>query len=357
VVKSDAYGHGMRSCVREFVSAGADWLIVNSAREAVELRSAITETPIYVCGYVPPDRSHLVVASDSRVVVYDLECAQALSASAIQSGKRTLVHIKLETGMHRQGLELPDAIALVEKISSLPGLVLEGLTTHYADSDNADDHDFADGQLQLLNQAVKALKDRDIVVPMVHSANSAATILWPESHGDLVRVGISAYGMWPSPGVRAESVSRFERDGKWEPSLTPALTWKARIAQVKEVAPGGEVGYGRTHRTEGQIKLAVIPIGYYEGYDRRLSNVAHVLVNGCRAPVRGRVCMNMITVEVTDISGVKAGTVATLLGRDGDEEVSADQIASWIGTINYEVTTRIHSGQPRIMVEGGEKPE
>jgi alanine racemase len=349
VVKSDAYGHGMISCARAFVSAGADWLIVNSVTEAVALRTVISETPIYICGHVHPDQAHQVVASDSRVVLYDWDFAQALASSATAAGKLARVHIKLETGMHRQGVEMRDAIELAERIAQLKGVTLEGLTTHFADSDNTEDHSYAERQMELLNCGVAALKGRGIRIPIVHSANSAAAILWPETHGDLVRVGISAYGLWPSAEVRKTASRRSNKNAPWE--LRPVLNWKARIAQVKEVPKGEHVGYGRTHRTDGPIKVAVIPVGYFEGYDRNLSNLAHVLVNGRRAPVRGRVCMNMITVEVTDIPGVEAGTVATLLGRDGDEEVSADLIAEWAGTINYEITTRIHPGQPRVVVQ------
>ncbi|HCR17378.1 MAG TPA: alanine racemase [Candidatus Latescibacteria bacterium] len=353
VVKSDAYGHGMIPCARAFLSAGADWLIVNSVTEAVALREEFKTVPIYICGHVSPEQAPLVISSDSRVVLYDWDFAQALAKSATKVGKPARVHIKLETGMHRQGVEIPDAIDLAERIVELEGVSLEGLATHFADSDNTEDHSYSEQQTELLNRGVSELSARGIRIPVVHSANSAATILWSETHGHLVRVGISAYGLWPAAGVRQESAHRFESDGTWEPGLKPVLGWKARIAQVKEVAARRTLGYGRTHQADGAIKLAVIPIGYFEGYDRRLSNKAHVLVNGQRAPVRGRVCMNMITVEVTDIPCVEAGTVATLLGRDGDEEVSADQIASWIGTINYEVTTRIHPGQPRVVIDRG----
>jgi alanine racemase len=178
-------------------------------------------------------------------------------------------------------------------------------------------------------------------------SNSAAVILWPETHFELVRIGISTYGMWPSK----ETLVSAERLGRDKPSLVPALTWKTRVAQVKRIPAGEWVGYGRTWRATRETRLAVLPVGYYDGYDRKLSNLAHVLVHGAEAPVRGRVCMNMIMVDVTDIPGVETGTDVVLLGRDRDEVVTAEQLASWCGTINYEVTTRILERIPRTIVD------
>ena len=343
VVKSNAYGHGMLICAREFLAAGADWLVVNSVGEASRLREAGIAAPLYICTTVPPGLAGLVAQTRARVVLCDGQTARALAQAGRQSGEEVRVHLKVETGMHRQGVSLAEALELAQKVQKLEGICLEGLTTHYADSDDTVDHGFARGQLQLLEEAHQAFQEKGIPVPLVHSANSAATLLWPETHGGLVRAGLSAYGLWPSREARATAQDRGE------PELRPALTWRARIVQVKEVPAGGFVGYGRTFRAAWPMRVAILPVGYYEGYDRRLSNVAYVLVQGVRAPVRGRVCMNMTMVEVTHIPGVEAGAVATLLGRDGDEEVSADQWAAWMGGINYEVVTRINPEQPRLV--------
>ena len=351
VVKSDAYGHGLVECSRVFVENGVDWLIVNTVTEAEILRRAGLTAPIYICGPVPAARARDVVAAAADVVVHDAEPVRALDAAASAMGRSARIHIKVETGTHRQGLPAREALALGRLAKSLANTTLVGLTTHYADIEDTTDHGFALAQLERFRDARKAFADAGIDVPMVHSANSAATILWPETHGTLVRVGISAYGLWPSTETYATVLQNHVTTGAgFLPELVPALAWRARIAQVKHVPEGGFVGYGRTFRATHPMRLAVLPLGYYEGYDRRLSNMGHVLVGGVRAPVRGRVCMNMTMVDVTHIPAADVGAVATLLGSDGDERVSAEQLAGWMGTINYEVVSRIHPEQPRHMV-------
>lgn len=353
VVKSDAFGHGLLPCAKEFVAAGADWLIVNFAYEAIALRQAGIHTPIYICGNVSAAQARLVAEAQARVVLYDSEVAYALAKAGRETGQEVPVHLKIETGTHRQGIQLAEAIELARLLSQLEGVVLEGLTTHYADIEDTTDHRFAHKQLALLQEAREAFRQAGFDVPMVHSANSAATILWPETHGSMVRVGIAAYGLWPSTETYATVLQTYAARGQgFIPNLQPVLSWRARVVQVKDVPAGAYVGYGRTFRAAYPMRIAVLPVGYYEGYDRRLSNLSHVLLNGKRAPVRGRVCMNMTMVDVTHIPGVSVGSVATLLGADGDERVSAEQLAGWMGTINYEVVSRIHPSQPRFVVQG-----
>jgi len=181
-----------------------------------------------------------------------------------------------------------------------------------------------------------------------HFSNTAAALLWPESWYELIRLGIGAYGMWPSSETLVTAALEGRRDAV---SLRPALTWKTRIAQVRTAAAGAYVGYGRTYRCTHESRLAVLPVGYYDGYDRRLSNVAYVLIGGRRAPVRGRVCMNMTIVDVTHVPEAALGDEVVLLGAQGEERLSAEQVAGWIGTINYEVTTRINEALPRLGVQ------
>lgn len=347
VVKADAYGHGLAPACAAFVEAGVDWLIVNFAHEAAAVRAVLArDVPLYVCGTVFPHDAPTLVEARARVVLYDPLVAAALSAASTARGVVTPVHLKIETGTNRQGLHVGDALALAMQVRALGGLTLEGLTTHFADIEDSTDHRFAHGQLAVLHEAKRALAAAGFAVPMVHSANSAATILDEGTRGDLVRVGIAAYGLWPSK----ETLAAFsERHGRAPPTLVPALSWRARLAQVKDVPAGAYVGYGRTFRTTRASRIAVVPVGYHEGYDRRLSNVGHVLVRGQRAPVRGRVCMNMLMVDVTDVPGAAAGDVATLLGVDGDERVSAEQLASWMGTIHYEVVSRINGCQQALL--------
>ena len=350
VVKSDAYGHGLLPCAREFLAAGADWLVLNSAAEVQALRSAGIASPLYICGPVFPSQAGLVAQAQARVVLYDRALALALDRAGQTQGQPVRVHLKIETGTSRQGLSLDQALELALFVKGLPGLELEGLTTHYADIEDTTDHRYAQQQQDLLQEATAAFAAQGLTVGMVHAANSAATLLWPQTHASLVRVGIAAYGLWPSRETYAVALQRcVDQAASWVPQLQPVLSWRARLVQVKEVPAGAYIGYGRTFRTTHPTRIGVLPVGYYEGYDRRLSNVAHVLVRGVRAPVRGRVCMNMLMVDLTHIPQAQAGEVATLLGWDGEEEISAETMAGWMGTINYEVIARIHPGQPRLL--------
>jgi len=353
VVKSNAYGHGLIDSASVLQAAGADWLIVNSVREAQSLRQAAIDGPVYLCGPMSVAQAPLVAASQTRVVLYDREVLEALAQAGRETGWTVPVHLKLETGTHRQGLELPALLDLARQAHALEGITVEGLTTHYADIEDTTDHAFAMRQSEQLAEAHRALRQNGIHISIVHSANSAATILWPDTHADLVRVGIAAYGLWPSCETYAAALQRAADlgDGYRLPILSPALSWRTRVMQVKNVSAGAYVSYGRTFRTTYPMRLAVLPVGYYEGYRRALSNASHVLIHGVRAPVRGRVCMNMTMVDVTHIPDVDIGDVATLLGADGDERISAEQLAEWMGTINYEMVSTIHPDQPRLMIE------
>jgi alanine racemase len=357
VVKSEAFGHGLIPTSQAFLDAGADWLIVNFAYEAVRLRQAGITAPIYICGNVSAAQADLIVQTRSRIILYDMDVAKAIAQAGQAAGYSVPVHLKIETGTHRQGLEVDEAIALANLIESLDGIHLEGIATHYADIEDTTDHRFALNQLALLCQAKQQFEASHINVPMLHSANSAATILWQQTHGDFVRVGLAAYGLWPSKETYAKVLqtaagigSEDTSNQSFVPNLQPALSWRARIVQVKDVPSGGYVGYGRTFRATYPMKVAILPLGYHEGYDRRLSNLGYVLINGVRSPIRGRICMNMTMVDVTHIPDVAVGTVATLLGTDGEEQITAEQLAGWMGTINYEVISRIATSQPRFLV-------
>jgi alanine racemase len=345
-VKANAYGHGLVIAAAAFVEAGADALCVNDAWEAGLLRDAGLDSPIHILGRVLPEQAGEVVELDASVVAYDLELARALHAAATLRRRRVSVHLKVETGTNRQGLGLRGALELARAIRDLPGVELLGLAMHFSDIEDTTDHAFAEQQIAQFRGIAEALRAEGFALPVLNIANTAATILWPQTHLDLVRIGIGAFGMWPSKETFV-SAAMIHRERL---ALRPALTWKTMVAQVKELAAGEFVGYGRTFRTTHPTRLAVLPVGYYDGYDRRLSNAAHVLLHGQRAPVRGRVCMNMTLADVTDIPEVRPGDEVVLLGTDGDEAVSAEQMAAWIGTINYEVTTRIAESVPRLAV-------
>lgn len=348
VVKSNAYGHGMRLAARVFVDAGAEWLVVDSLHEAAALRDAGIEHPLHIVGHVPPEDAAVCVALGCRPVVYEPAQVDALAQAARAAEVPTPVplQLKLETGTYRQGLELADAMQLASHIENTDGVMLEGVSSHFANVEDTIHHDVARRQLDRFDEMVGALRSAGHAVQVRTMANSAATILWPHAHLEVVRPGIAVYGMWPS----RETYLSAMLVGRHEIELRPALTWCTKIVQLKDVPPGADVGYGCTFRTTTQSRIAVLPVGYYDGYDRSLSNLSHVLVRGHRAPVRGRVCMNMTMVDVTHVPDVALGDEVVLLGRQGDEEVSAETIGDWAGTINYEVTTRIIEAIPRIAV-------
>ena len=344
-VKANAYGHGIVLAARTFADAGADWLCVHGIDEARVLRDAGLTLPIYVVGPVLLHELAEASALDLRIVVYNEETVDRLASL----GCPLRLHLKLETGNHRQGLEIEHALALADKIAATPGLELEGAASHFANIEDTTDHRYARHQLARFEEAIDALRQAGHRVPIRHLSNSAAAILWPEQTFEMVRVGIGAYGLWPSTETQVAAALA----GRGSTQLRPALTWKTRVAQVKDVPEGKFVGYGCTYMTTHPTRLAILPVGYFEGYDRRLSNLAHVLIRGRRAPVRGRVCMNIIMVDVTDIPDVALEDEVVLLGRQGEENVSAEQVGAWAGTINYEVVSRIGGHLPRIATAGG----
>lgn len=338
-VKANAYGHGLIETSKIFLQAGADWLGVNALYEAQELKDAGIKSPIYILGYVPLDS--LEEAMDFRLVVYDKETVDRLG----KIGKPVKVHLKVETGNNRQGILLNDLLDFAKNIQRHKNIELEGMATHFANIEDTTDHSYAELQLERFQKAIKILEDAGIQIPIKHCANSAATILFPKTHFQMVRTGIANYGMWPSNETYV-SYMQQRRDGF---ELKPALTWKTRVAQIKKIPAGEYIGYGCTYKTTRGTRLAILPVGYYDGYDRGL-NGAHVLIRGRRAPVRGRVCMNITMVDVSDIPEARLEDEAVLIGCDGGEFISAEQFAAWAGTINYEITTRINERIPRIII-------
>ena len=347
VVKANAYGHGTVLAAKAFVEGGANWLCVHDIREAMVLRDGGVDVPVYVLGYVAPDAMEEVIRTRAHILVYDPDTVEAAAAAGREAGKEVPLHIKVETGNNRQGVLPAEALELAKKITATDGVRLEGASTHFADIEDTTDHSYAKEQLQNFNDFLASVTDAGMTIPVRHASNSASAILWPQTHKDMVRVGIASYGMWPSK----ETYITALMDNRHEVSLQPALTWKTRIGQVKSVPAGSYVGYGCSYRTTHDTRLGILCVGYFDGYDRRLSNQAYVLVNGHRAPVRGRVCMNIVIIDVTHVPDVEVGQEVILLGTDGDSHLSAEQLAEWIGTINYEIPTRIRPGISRIAVD------
>ncbi|MCP4713865.1 MAG: alanine racemase [Deltaproteobacteria bacterium] len=345
-VKSNAYGHGLVKSARVFLECGADWLSVNALYEARQLRRAGISAPICILGYVPCASIAEALALDCRLVVYNYETINAIAKATQESGCPARLHIKVETGTNRQGIPPEELVDFAKYIKRFESMYLEGLSTHFADIEDTTDHSYAALQIQRFENAIGLLETQGIDIPIKHCANSAAAILFPQTHFQLIRPGIACYGMWPSKETYVSYV--VERKNGF--TLKSAFTWKACIAQIKNVVAGEYIGYGCSFKTSHATRLAIIPIGYYDGYDRGISN-GYVLIRGQRAALRGRICMNIIMVDITDIPRVSVEDEVVLIGRSGDEIISTDDFARWSGTINYEVTTRINDRIPRMLVD------
>jgi len=346
VVKANAYGHGLLEVAGIAVAAGVDWLGVNSVEEGTALRRAGIEAPVLVLGYAPFDSLEEAVAGDLRLTVYNRETIVRLAVLAVRLHRTVRLHIKVETGTWRQGVDPKDLAAFVRDIRSRPGLAVEGLSSHFANIEDTTKHDYPRRQLAVYRSAIRDLEAGGPRIPLRHMSCTASTILFPEPGFNLARVGIGLYGLWPSK----ETYLSCLLDRKEPLSLEPVLSWKAGIAQIKKVPAGADIGYGCTYRTTRPTRLAVVPVGYYDGYDRGLSNAAHVLVRGRRAPVRGRVAMDFFMADVTDVPGAGLEDQVTLLGADGRERITAEDLAALAGTISYEILARINPLVLRIVV-------
>ena len=347
VVKANAYGHGMLETAARVSTNGADWLCVNNLDEALALRSSGQTGKILVMGYAPLAALEEVVRHDLRPVVYNLETVERLDALGCAADARVPLHLKIETGTHRQGILESDVPRFAERIREARGLRLEGLSTHFANIEDTTNHAYAEHQFEIFDRVTQAFSDAGCAAEMRHSACSAAALLFDRTHLDLVRLGIALYGLWPSKETYLSCIER----GRDVIDLRPALSWKTRIAQIKEVEEAALVGYGCSWKATRPSRIAVLPVGYAEGYDRGLSGVAHVLVRGRHAPIRGRVCMNICLADVTDIPEARLEDEVVLLGKQGAETISAEQLATWAGTISYEIVARIHPGLPRIFID------
>jgi alanine racemase len=335
VVKADAYGHGLEKVARTAIANGADALAVARPDEAISLRGKGISSPVLVLGYTAPDLVDKMIALDLTQTVFSKEVAQAYSIAAERTGKKLNIHIKVDTGMGRLGF-LPGYLSEVESVARLRHLNLEGIFTHFAKADYAEKNN-AKKQLEIFLDLIKDLGSKGIEIPIKHAANSAALIDMPESHLDMVRPGISIYGLYPSKEVNKNHVS-----------LQPAMALKSKIVQIKKVPAGFRVSYGGTYTTEKPTVIATVPAGYADGYNRLLSSCGTMLVCGQRAPVVGRVCMDLTMLDVGHIDDACQGSEVVLLGKQGSNEITADEIAETTETINYEVVSTITGRVSRI---------
>ncbi|MBK9095497.1 MAG: alanine racemase [Anaerolineae bacterium] len=347
VLKADGYGHGAVRVARTVLNNGARLLAVACLAEAITLRRAGIAAPILILGYTPPWQARDVVLNRVTPTVFDLDFAQALqrAVSALDAGQpgRSLrtaagfaLHVKVDTGMARLGLE-PDAVMpFIQALHELPDLFVEGIFTHFATADSAD-QTYLRWQLGRFQAVLEQLTAQGLRPPCVHAANSAATLTLPASHFDLVRTGIALYGLQPGP------------ETPLPPGMRPALRWKSTVAQVKRLPAGAFVSYGAAYRTECEQTIAVAPVGYADGFRRTPLTWPPVLVRGQRAPIVGRVTMDQTMLDVTHIPGVRAGDEVVLIGRQGAQEVTVDDVAAALGTINYEVVSEILARVPRVV--------
>ncbi len=343
VVKANAYGHGLAE-VAGVISDKVDWFGVDSLSEALKLREIGLKKPILVLGYTELKDLKEAVKNNISLTVYNKETIEKLGKIPIHNPNlNPKIHIKIETGTARQGVPENEILDFIKFIKKYPSIEIQGISTHYANIEDTTDSGFAKSQLEIFSRVVEILK-KEGVTPLRHTACSAATILFPETRFEMVRLGISMYGLWSSKETKAVAKNK-----NLELDLKPVLTWKTIIAQIKNLPTGTPVGYGLSERTSRDSKIAILPIGYFDGYDRKLGSVGNVLIRGKRCKVLGRVCMNMIIVDVTDVEKINLEDEIVLLGRQNKEEISADELAQKIGTINYEVVTRINPLIPRII--------
>jgi alanine racemase len=318
------------------LAAGATWLGVAIPEEAVALREAGIRSRILVLGPIAPEQAELVVEHGLDQCVSDPAQAEALDRAARARGREISIHLKVDTGMNRVGLPPREVRPAIGHLAGLSAIRLAGLMTHFADADGPDP-EFTREQMARFEEATRSLRDAGIAVPLRHAANSAALLLHPEARLDLVRPGIMLYGYHPRGARRPK-----------DPTLHPALRLRTAITQVKYVPAGGSISYGRTFVAPHDMRIATIPIGYADGLARPLSNRGQVLIAASRVPIVGRVCMDMTMVDVTSLPDVRLGDEAVLIGRQGDDEITADEVADLTGTISYEVLCRIGPRVPRL---------
>lgn len=342
VVKADAYGHGFLEVTRTLLENGADRLAVAVLQEGKQLRSRGVTVPILILGASGNDSIEDLINFDITPSVFTYEFAKALSYEAERKEKVTKIHIKIDTGMSRIGYlagddneEIADEII---KISRLPYIEIEGIFSHFAASDEYD-ASYTHLQFDRFMDVCQRLEIKGLNIPIKHICNSAGIMMYPEMHLDMVRPGVILYGMYPSDEV---DKSRLD--------LIPAMTLKSTITHVKEVEAGRGVSYGREYITKGVTKIATVPIGYADGYLRRLAKEGKMLVNGVKVPIIGRICMDQCMIDVTNVNNTDRGDEVIIFGREG---VTIDDLAKWLDTINYEVACVIGKRIPRIYTKNG----
>lgn len=344
VIKADGYGHGAVPIAKELETVNAiHGFAVATEEEAVILRMAGIKKSILVLGYAFPGSYREMLEKEIRVTVFRHDTLEQLSQAAAETGRKAKIHIKVDTGMARIGVRPgEEGMELVRAALETPGIEVEGIFTHFARADEKD-KSAAENQLSLFKDFVKKIKEETgFQIPICHCANSAALIELRDGDMDAVRAGIALYGLWPSGEVSKAVVE-----------LKPAMELKSQVIFVKEVEAGTEIGYGGTFTAPRKMKIATVPVGYGDGYPRGLSNKGYVLVHGERAPIVGRICMDQFMIDVTRIPNVKEGDWATLIGREGEGQITMEELGELSGRFNYELACCIGKRIPRIYLKSG----
>ena len=347
VIKADGYGHGAIQVAQMLENIDYVWgYAVATLDEAVVLKCEGLKKPVLVLGCVFPDQYMEMLKYDIRMNVYTEEMAEAISQMAAREDMTAYMHIKLDTGMTRLGFDTDmQSVESIHRISQMKNVRLEGIFTHFAKADEVD-KTFTQKQIKDFLWMTHQLKEKGVIFEYEHCANSAAIIDVPNAHFDLVRAGISTFGLYPSEDVNKENVR-----------LKPAMALKSHVAFVKKIEAGVPVSYGGTFVSDKPMTIATIPVGYADGYPRNLSNVGYVLIRGKKAPIIGRVCMDQFMVDVTDIEGVNFGDNVTLIGRDGNETITVEDLSELSGRFNYEFICDLGKRIPRVYVRDGKIAE
>ena len=341
VIKADAYGHGAVRVGRTALRAGASMLGVATVQEALVLRQAGIDAPVLVMVSPHAEELGLIVEHRLTLMVSDVATAQRLGELAREANRVTAIHCKVDTGMGRQGFAIGEAPGALQAISRITHIDIEGIATHFPSSDVPDDP-FTLNQIKAFRQVVRQIEKIGVPFEFAHAANSAGIINYPDSLFDAVRPGLISYGVWPVP------------DSSERSPLRRVLRWETQVVQVRDLPDGASIGYNRTFTANGPIRTAVLPVGYADGYRRHLSNNADVIIRGRRCPVRGIISMDQTVVDVSALPGVQPGDTAVLIGSDGDETITAEELARRAGTISYDILTGIGKRVVREYTGGAE---
>lgn len=348
VLKADAYGHGAEFLVKEYERLGADWYGVSNIDEAVQLRKSGALKPILIFGYTAPEMAETLCTYDISQALFSYSYAERLRDECKKKSLKLKVHLKIDTGMSRIGFfsqtpeDIENSISEISKIKDFEELEIEGAFTHFSVADDiTNQQEYTLKQFDNFMAVLNKLESHGIKIPLRHCCNSAGIISFPQMHLDMVRAGIILYGLYPSDEVRDKI------------DLKPVAQLKTVVSQVKSVPENTSISYGRIFTSPQKMKIASVSLGYADGYLRSFSNNTEMIVCGKRVPVVGRVCMDQLMLDVSDVPDVKEGNIVTAFGKDGKEEISVDELAAKIGTINYEITCLIGKRVSRVYFKNG----